>query len=385
MTDIRELRQVLDAQAELAPDGTGVIEAARAGAVRFRRRRRVRYAAGAAVVAAVLAVVPAAVARIGGTGPPPAAPAARPPFQLTLDLAPESGYRKLSYGVVGVVQYLVARASNGDMTNFGAGVALYDPGTFDASALLRGEKITVRGHPAYYVPDFLVGKDIKLPGEDSKGTPSSTPGPSDGSRRLVRPGDLEMVDVRMPVIGWQEPSGAWVVVYQGRDKVGLARVAESVRVGDARPLKAPFRLGHVPAGLPGTVGRVSDSNPAMSSFGVGFGATGTPTLLDLVAPSFADNPPLTIGVLPRTDRDRRVGHLVHHHAGQGLGHPAGWCRPGHERQALPGQHRRARPEPDPVRRAEPPGDGHHVRGLQEPGDLDAAAALSRHRSRRATV
>lgn len=291
MTDMRELRRVLDAQAQLAPDGVGMIEAARAGAVRLRNRRKVGYVACAVAAAALLAGVSTAIVGIGGASTEQGPSAARQPLQLTLDLAPDSDYHKQGYGVVGGTQFLVARALNGDAREFGAAVALYEPGTFDSAGLVRGEKITVGGHPAYFVSDFLAGKGFRPPG------PGAGPGP-------------ENVDVRMPVIGWREPSGGWVVVYDVKDKAGLARIAEDVRVGAARPVKTPYRLGYVPADLPATAAVTFDSNPAESNSVVGFDATATPTLLDLRSAGIPGVPALKIQVVPRSEYvDSHAGNL----------------------------------------------------------------------------
>ena len=256
MRDLELLLRTLEDQAGAAPDGTGFVEAARTRAARIRTRRRVFAAAAMVTLAVGAAIVPDAISRLLPTGSPPAtSPTPRGPFQLTVDVAANSGYRAVAYGVVGSRQHFTLMRSSADSREWGTRVVVHDPGTFDATPFQRGEKVTVRGHPAYYLPDLLVGVVVGtvLP-------------PIEPTRRE---------EMRRPAIGWPEPSGAWVIVYLdmpttsvsgaavpgASEKAQLLRVADIVRIGTPRDLQAPFRLGYIPPGLAGRAARVLDYRP----------------------------------------------------------------------------------------------------------------------------
>ncbi|GAA0931749.1 hypothetical protein [Virgisporangium aurantiacum] len=251
MNDLELLRRTLVDQAGAAPDGSGFVEAARAGAARIRTRRRV-LAAGAVVTLAVgAAIVPGAISRLLPTGLSPVTSATpRGPFQLTVDVAANSGYRKLKYGTLGTRQHLSLRAS-GNSNEWGSEVVVHDPGTFDGAPFQSGEKVTVRGHRAYYVTDLLVGVSIG------------------GGMAPIDPDHPE--DIRKPAIGWPDPSGAWVIVYldkptggiglpQRDDKADLLRVAGALRIGNPRDMRASFHLGYLPPAVAGQPASVTSNN-----------------------------------------------------------------------------------------------------------------------------
>src|SRR5688572_1050600 len=133
MRDIELLRRTLDDHADTAPAATGVVEAAHARVARIRTRRRA-VAGGAAVAFGVRAATVAdAIARLLPTGPAPVtSPPPRGPFQLTVDVAANSGYKKLKAGAMGTRQHLSLRAS-GYSGEWSPEVVVHDPGTFDAT------------------------------------------------------------------------------------------------------------------------------------------------------------------------------------------------------------------------------------------------------------
>jgi hypothetical protein len=266
MKDLELLRRTLVEQAGAAPDGSGFVEAARAGVARIRTRRRV-LAAGAAVTLAVgAAIVPGAISRLLPSDTSPAASVTpRGPFQLTVDVVANSGYWKLRHGALGTRQHLSLRAPVGRDERVRTWplveVVVHDPGTFDAAPFLSGEKVTVRGHPAYYVTDLLVGVSIG------------------GGMAPINPDRPE--DIRRPAIGWPDRSGAWVIVYldksedgigsvQWDDKADLLRVAGVLRIGNPRDMRASFYLGYLPpavAGQPASVTSNNNSNRNLAADG----------------------------------------------------------------------------------------------------------------------
>jgi hypothetical protein len=226
--DIRDLRQALADEATLAPGSAGIIEAAEARA-RFLRRRRT-IARTAAVVTTALALVSAGLLvpdtrhRLAER---PGEPAPRGPLQLTVSLPPESGYSEVYRGVQGSKQSFEINAEQPREGDVGAQVVVHDPGTYDGEPLRRGEPITVQGRRGYYVPDL----DLSLSGY---------------------PGNKAAPKIPVPAVGWEDASGAWVIVIGGArtmERSGLLRLAEDLRLGPPRDLLAPFHLNYVPDGL----------------------------------------------------------------------------------------------------------------------------------------
>jgi hypothetical protein len=290
MRDLHDLRQTLVDHEVLAPDSADLVQAAQQGAERIRRRRRMAYTAGAAVAtAAIVALAPAVVAHLSH---PPGSTATRPsyrgPLQVTVHLAGDSGYYTLEYSVIGNSQLLVARSSDASSAHSGATVVVHDPDTFDGTRLLRGEPIAVRGHRAYFVADLPLGS-----------APNALPRPD----KPNKPGKSEPVSVSGPAVGWQDASGAWVVIYNaaggsaGGQRVELARVAEAVRLGKPRDVLTPYQLGYVPGGLPATYALVRDNLPNEATSVVGLG--GQPKLDGPFGRQTSDDQPLEIEVMPR--------------------------------------------------------------------------------------
>jgi hypothetical protein len=284
MTSVQELRQTLDDHAALAPDGAGLVEAAQAGAVRLRRRRRLALTGAVAALVAIAAILPATVAQVRDapphqTGKPPGH--YREPDQLTVDLAPNTGYFTLTYGTDASRQFLVARPPDGSTERWGGDIRVYDPGTFDPTALMRGARITVQGHTAYYVSGFVVGTgDLAVRREDGKSKP-------------------QQAESRAATVGWQDESGAWVIVYEAKDKAELLRLAEVVRLGPPRDILAPYHLTYVPDDLPVSIALTSDFRPSQAYSAVSFAVDRRPLPLAFVAIGTpTERLPMTIDVKP---------------------------------------------------------------------------------------
>jgi len=109
---------------------------------------------------------------------------------------------------------------HGDGSSIG-GVTAYAPGTYDATAVKKGQRTTVQGRPAYY-------------------------------------GKTRMSGSLMPTLAWQPSPGRWIVIQGWNDTATRARhldplteemrVAAAVDVSAAEPIRLPFRVGYLPAG-----------------------------------------------------------------------------------------------------------------------------------------
>ncbi len=244
MTDVEQLRRTLIDHEDLAADAPGLVAAVHEGAIRIRRRRRRAYAGVAALAIAAVIAVPVAVTNLHRQ----VDAAGRAPLALTLDVAPGSGYIRSSYGVTGTAQYIIVRSASPVSPTY-AGVTMYDPRTYNASKLLSGTAVTVRGHRAYLAtlvtPDPHEGADYP----NLVGTPSGL------------------------ALGWLDGSGAWIVVQDGDSPADLSSVADAVRVDAAVPVNAPYRLTYVPANLPTRVAVMvdGDSVPGEQGSVVSFG------------------------------------------------------------------------------------------------------------------
>jgi hypothetical protein len=255
---VDDIRRVLLDHESLAPDGIGLVEAARAGAVRVRRRRRLTVAA-AVVVALVAPVAFVAVLRNTGTVESAVTPA-QPPYRGTLQLSagvdPDSGYSVLEYWVNRDRQQFTLRPRTGiaDVT-----VVVHNPATFDSAPVRRGEPVTVAGRAAHYVTDLALGERACWANSNGVHSDPNLADKRGNCRVSGEPGGT----VRMPAIGWVEPSGAWVVVYISAraTRVDLLAAAAAVRIGPPRDLRAPYRLGYLPAGLAGVYATSNDTGP----------------------------------------------------------------------------------------------------------------------------
>jgi hypothetical protein len=258
-------------------DGFGMIEVAQASAARIRRRRRIAGAAAAAMLVAVVAVaVPVTAERLRATDAPAAAPAPyRAPSEITLGVQPVPGFFVLDHGTDATRQFLTVRNRNTSAADHGGTVNVYDPGTFDPAVLQGGERVTVAGHPAYLVPTLTPG------------------GPARAGRQAT--------------VGWQDTSGAWVIVTGAADRAALLRLAESVRLGPPRRLTAPVQFDWLPDGLPLSWASGSGETGGISGYElgsyVGFAAGRSPATDPLVPDVVARRGlALSAMAMPKTSR-----------------------------------------------------------------------------------
>jgi hypothetical protein len=203
------------------------------------RRRRRHAALWLTSVAAMLVIGGTAVTvglvrlqRDDAEAPGAAVPQEQAPVrkagQITIDLNPTSGFVASVRGTDATRQFVTARdfspSGSGESGRYAGEVTAFDPGRFDGSALQRGEVITVRGHDARYVPDYTFAKL------------------SDGGKPY-----------RTPLVGWQDPSGVWLLVYrdagQRVERDVLESLAASITLAPPKEVRTPFRLGTLPAGL----------------------------------------------------------------------------------------------------------------------------------------
>jgi hypothetical protein len=281
MSDVDHLRRVLLDHETSAPDATGIIEAAHAGAVRLRRRQRRRHiglAAALTIAVAVGAVIPLSGANERTAQEPPQR---RGPAQVTIELDPGRGVTASAYGVIGTAQYMGLLPSAPDVQ---VSVLVHDPDTFNPGALPSGEPVTVKGRTAHFVPDLT----IQLPGWG--GDPI---GPLSPTKQTV------------PAIGWSDASGSWVVVYSRgpATKADLLKVAEAVRLRKPRDVVAPYGLTYVPPGLRPVYTLNVEDHPTSKRSVIGF----DPDAVDL---STARELSLTIDVMNRdAHRDGRMAGL----------------------------------------------------------------------------
>jgi hypothetical protein len=227
-------------------------------------RRRRRHAAAwstAAVTALILGTVAMTMGFLrmredlrGPSAVSPAAdvPAAPKPDQVTVDLDPTSGYVATVRGTDAGRQFVTAkdfRLGGPAGGRYAGEVTAYEAGAFDPAALLAGEILSVHGHDARFVPDYRFATR------------------SDGDRRPLTTG----------VLGWQDPSGVWVLVYadagQAVDRQEIQRLAASVTIAPPRDLRTPFRLGGtLPDGLATTYVRADEDRASRRSGTVGLSA-----------------------------------------------------------------------------------------------------------------
>lgn len=262
MRSVDDIRRVLLDHEPLAPDGAGLVEAARAGAVRVRRRRRLTVAA-AVVVALVVPV--AVVAALRGTGTVesavPPAPPHRDPLRLTVGVDPDAGYSVFRYWVNRDRQQVELRPATGAED---ATVVVHDPGTFDLDpeAWRRGMPVAVANREARYIPDLDMGTTCS--GSEQPVRSGQSTGPRGSCAVVSRVGGTP---VRMPVIVWAEPSGALVMVFivPGSTPAALFPAAAAVRTRPSRDVVAPYRLGYLPSDLTWVYATMTDYGPRLAN------------------------------------------------------------------------------------------------------------------------
>ncbi|WP_305786640.1 hypothetical protein [Symbioplanes lichenis] len=258
MTTTDELRRALDRGAGTASDGAGMADRVRAGAHRIRRRRRVT---AVAVSASLVLAAGLAVTRLRTEPPaPPAAPAYREPGRLTV--RPAAGSKSVwQQGFDGTMQWLMPSEDGtrrGDVV-----IRVFDPGSYDATALRKGERVSVGGQPAFWAY-----------------TPVEATNGLTGARGTVM----------AATVGWQDGSGAWVTVADRKaadrtdgldDPAGvrkaLIEAAGQVRLGPPQGLGVPVHFPAVADDLPMTFADITRQrgNPIAR---LGFGAGPVPDL-----------------------------------------------------------------------------------------------------------
>ena len=213
------------------------------------RRRRTRAALWLTGAAALL-VIGGTAATVGmvrlhrdDPGPPVAEqPAdASPPRradQITVDIDTTSAFVASVRGTDTTRQFVTARdvsLGTAEGGRYAGEVSAYDPGTFDAAPLRGGAVVDVAGHDARYVPAYTFAA-------------------------------LSEYDAphRSPAIGWQDPSGVWLLVYSAPGerlaREDLIRLAESITLAQLSDLRTPFRLGALPNGLAVTYVRSNEQD-----------------------------------------------------------------------------------------------------------------------------
>jgi hypothetical protein len=239
VTTLDDLRRTLEGHAALVPDATGLVEAARAGAVRIHRRRRITAIVTAAAIVVAAAVAVPVTWRLHATPVAPAVngphvPIGRKAEEMTLGIDP--GFRTpVVLRLAGLnSQRVKVEQRSGSKVVFSAHVDAYEPSVI---SMLSGlppdaivERITVAGHAADYVTE----------------PPPTRGGP-----------------VPDPFVQWTEPTGVYVRIAQESgtaDGARLLALAAATHIGPARPLLMPFQIARIPAGEQ-VVSATLSSNP----------------------------------------------------------------------------------------------------------------------------
>jgi hypothetical protein len=249
--DVHDLRAMLEARAEQAPDTAGMLADVRAGDVRRRRRRRVTAVAGTAAAAAAVAITSSLLlpaVRDTGSGPPAGGVRATDTTlstdtELSIGLKANPTYRvtdvRLEPGIVELTVWpdyaedidATAADSMDNPLYRKAILRLVAPSRFDPAKLKEnGERVSVNGHEAWYIPKLAPGA-----------SPESTPGPSPG--QVSTPFEN--------AVGWQVRDGSWVLLEGGllfpTDE--LLSMANLVQEVPRRPLSGPVALPYLPDGV----------------------------------------------------------------------------------------------------------------------------------------
>ncbi|MBB2946779.1 hypothetical protein FB565_006547 [Actinoplanes lutulentus] len=240
MTTVSDLRRALDDHSADAIVDFAVVAGARSRGLRLRRRRRLLSVGTAGALALAAGLLPVLPVLRDRSAPPVvvgpavvASPAYRTPAQLGITVIDGSDYVITEFTAQAGQQTAEIRhkatattaEESARSVNNGADLVVYDPGLFDPSALLQGKQGVLPGRPVMY--------------------------------SLADP----------PMVGWQEPSGAWAVATGPRGALKqVLRVAADVQMTTPSVPPMPFRFGWVPGGL--TLDRASTR---WASAQVGFG------------------------------------------------------------------------------------------------------------------
>jgi hypothetical protein len=244
VTSINDLLDTQDRHAAQAPAADGLIEGAHAGAARIHRRRRLTATlAAAAAVVTVAAAVPV-VNHLRAAPPPPAAVTHRNAGQLTVELAPGSGFRVTSASSTAQRQRLgVAR----DSSKLTWSVNVYEPGEFDPSTMPAGEPVRVGDHDARVMADLL--QEV-----------------------------LDYIDQTHALVGkqralaWQNTDGSWVTVETGgttEDREALFALGAAVRTRTPVAPSGPLRLARLPEGYAPVRAAVGDDPLTLQTLWLG--------------------------------------------------------------------------------------------------------------------
>jgi hypothetical protein len=280
MNTLDQLRRVLEAGAGDAPSPDGVVVAAQRGAARIRRRRRMLAAGGAAALVTVVALVtPLVTARQHADGPPPAStPAGREADQVTLGVA--AGFAVIDQDVDAQGQritFWVPPAGSARSRLSASATAIDADAGFDPARLRSGERTTVSGHEAWYVPDYPLALYLGV----------------NTSRMMRQPEPA-------PVLGWQDRTGTWVLVHPRTDeelsRTQLLEAAQAVRIDPPSELTLPVGLARPPDELPWTTAQTDRRTYARIALG------GKPAPLDATMVVAAPGPAVIIEARPSRDR-----------------------------------------------------------------------------------
>jgi hypothetical protein len=184
---------------------------------------------GIATMAVVLLVAGVAVVALGvlktredgETAAPIIADTGRKPWQVSIDLDISAGFLVTSAVVDAGRQTLTVQNigfNDNPAGAYGGEVSAFEPGVLDENQLRGGEAVNI---------------DVDL---DARYVPAYT---------FAAHGDGAAQQWQTPAVGWQDPSGTWVLVYgdETTTKESLLKLAGAVRLGTPRDLRMPFRLG----------------------------------------------------------------------------------------------------------------------------------------------
>jgi hypothetical protein len=140
-------------------------------------------------------------------------------------------------------------------------VSVFKAGAFDPARARHGTPVTVDGHRGYYSTLPTIGS---WHGPVSLDCAATDP----GTQRKVLTG----CPIDRPSLAWEYAPDSWAVVqafWSQHPQADTQLIADQVRIGEQQPLRLPFRLGYVPAGLvaggaEGVSVGLSDGTPAKS-------------------------------------------------------------------------------------------------------------------------
>ncbi|MET7298643.1 hypothetical protein [Embleya sp. NPDC005575] len=282
MTEVRDLEEAFTRHEHLAPTADGMIEAAYTGARRTRRRRRIAAGLGVAAVLAIGAAAPSGFALLTDNGPQqvtgPAAPMVKPPA-VSIGVDGAEGLFVMERGFSGSTALATIRSDDlrpvGEARTVGGRdgiVGVYAPADVDVAALDAGEAITVQGHPARLVENYLIDPASNHTGPENASAVKK--GTVDANGKLV---PATPTDVRASVVAWRDATGSWVIVSGPRQRADLLRLAEAVRL-EPTGTTTPYRLGFVPDTLRLDYGGSNTGDPNQANSVLVFGAAAQPVL-----------------------------------------------------------------------------------------------------------